>query len=152
MTPPATMIGAMRAFLCLLLIPLSAVAQTHRSEEHAFRVTTVVDRLDHPWCVAFLPDGGMLITERDGRLNRIAKGGQRTNVEGVPPVFAQGQGGLFDIALHPEFAKNGVVYLSYAGPGSGGASTELMRARLDGNRLAEAKVIFRQEPKTSGGL
>ena len=142
----------MRAFLCLLFLPLAAVAQTFQTEEHSFRLVKVVERLDHPWCVAFLPDGGMLITEREGRLNLIGKGGERTNLEGVPPVFAEGQGGLFDVALHPAFPKNGVVYLSYAARGDGGASTELMRARLEGNRLVDGKVIFRQEPKSRGGL
>jgi glucose/arabinose dehydrogenase len=146
------MIGAMRALLLLLSLPLAAAAQSYKSEEHSFRVATVVERLDHPWCVAFLPDGRMLITEREGRLNLVSKGGERTKVEGVPPVFAEGQGGLFDVSLHPEFEKNNVVYLSYAASGSGGASTELLRARLNGNRLEEAKVIFRQEPKTRGGL
>jgi glucose/arabinose dehydrogenase len=94
----------------------------------------------------------MLITEREGRLNLVDQEGKRTQVEGVPPVFAEGQGGLFDVALHPAFEKNALVYLSYAGPGAGGASTELLRARLDGNRLVDGKVIFRQEPKTRGGL
>ncbi|HUQ76344.1 MAG TPA: PQQ-dependent sugar dehydrogenase, partial [Burkholderiales bacterium] len=142
----------MRAFLCLLLLPFAVGAQTVKSDEHSFRVVKLVERLDHPWCVAFLPDGRMLVTERDGRLNLLSKNFERTNVEGVPPVFAEGQGGLFDVALHPDFAKNGIVYLSYAGPGSGGASTELLRAKLNGNRLEDAKVIFRQEPKTRGGV
>src|SRR4051812_37986540 len=109
----------MRAFLFLLAVPFAVAAQTYKSEEHAFRVVKVVERLDHPWCVAFLPDGRMLVTERDGRLNLIAKDLQRSNVEGVPQVFAEGQGGLFDVALHPTFEKNGIVYLSYAGAGGG---------------------------------
>lgn len=141
----------MRILLSFLLIPLAAAAQTFQTQEHSFRVIRVVERLDRPWCVAFLPDGRMLITERDGRLNLFAKG-ERTNVEGVPKVFAENQGGLFDVALHPGFEKNGVVYLAYAAAGSGGASTELMRARLDGNRLVDGNVIFRQDPKTGGGL
>jgi len=142
----------MRSFILLLLAPLAAAAQTYQSEEQSFRVVKVVERLDHPWCVAFLPDGRMLVTERDGRLNLVSRNFEKTTVEGVPPVFAEGQGGLFDVALHPAFEKNRIIYLSYAGAGAGGASTELRRAKLDGNRLVEGKVIFRQEPKTRGGL
>ena len=142
----------MRFVILPLLLPFAAAAQTYQSEEQSFRVVKVVERLDHPWSVAFLPDGRMLVTERPGRLSLIGKAGERTAVQGVPPVFAEGQGGLLDVALHPAFEKNATVYLSYAGAGPGGASTELMRARLNGDRLEDAKVIFRQEPKTRGGL
>jgi len=144
----------MRFLLCLLLLPGCVFGQSPYdrvidSDEQRFRVVKLFERLDHPWSIAFLPDGGFLVTERPGRLS-IISGGRQTRIEGVPPVFAEGQGGLFDVALHPAFEKNALVYLSYAGPGAGGASTELLRARLDGNRLVDGKVIFRQEPKTRG--
>src|SRR5574341_103223 len=146
----AAMSRALLALLCAL--SLAASAQTYRSDEHSFRIVKLVEGLDHPWSLAFLPDGRMLVTERPGRLNLLSKDFQRANVEGVPRVFAQGQGGLLEVALHPQFDKNGVLYLSYAGPGAGGASTELARARLNDNRLEDTRVIFRQEPKTRGGL
>jgi aldose sugar dehydrogenase len=129
----------------LVLLPLALQAQE-------FRVVKLVERLEHPWSLAFLPDGRMLVTERPGRLSILSSNFQRTNIEGVPKVFASGQGGLLDVALHPRFAENGLVYLSYAEPGEGGASTALARARLAGNRLEDLRVIFRQEPKTRGGL
>jgi len=111
-----------------------------------------VEGLDQPWSLAFLPDRRMLVTERPGRLNLIGRDFKRSNVEGVPRVYASGQGGLLEVALHPRFAENGFIYLSYAGPGDGGASTELARARLEGERLVELRVLFVEEPKTTGGL
>jgi len=136
----------MRLLLTLVLFfPLALGAQ-------APRVVKVVEGLDHPWSLAFLPDGRMLVTERPGRLNLIGRDFKRSNVEGVPRVYASGQGGLLEVALHPRFAENGVIYLSYAGPGDGGASTELARARLEGERLVDLRVLFVEEPKTTGGL
>jgi len=136
----------MRLLLCLVLFfPLAIGAQ-------APRVVKLVEGLDHPWSLAFLPDGRMLVTERPGRLNLIGRDFKRSNVEGVPRVYASGQGGLLEVALHPRFAENGFIYLSYAGPGDGGASTELARARLEGERLVELRVLFVEEPKTTGGL
>jgi glucose/arabinose dehydrogenase len=136
----------MRLLLTLVLFfPLALGAQ-------APRVVKVVEGLDHPWSLAFLPDGRMLVTERPGRLNLISRDFKRSNVEGVPRVYASGQGGLLEVALHPRFAENGVIYLSYAGPGDGGASTELTRARLEGERLVDLRVLFVEEPKTTGGL
>src|SRR5258708_9874505 len=146
------MIGAMRFLLCLVLIPSLAFAQTYKSDEQTFRVVKLVQGLDHPWSLAFLPDGRMLVTERVGRLNLLTADFKRSNVEGVPRVAASGQGGLLEVALHPRFSENGVVVLSYWGPGDGGASTESVRARLNGTGLEDAKVIFRQQPKTGGGI
>src|SRR5205823_3980404 len=88
------------------------------------------------------PSSALPVTERPGRLNLIGRDFKRTNVEGVPRVYASGQGGLLEVALHPRFAANGFIYLSYAGPGDGGASTELARGRLEGNRLVDLRVLF----------
>src|SRR5260221_6650681 len=152
MVTSTTMICAMRFLLCLVLIPSLAFAQTYKSDEQTFRVVKLVQGLDHPWSLAFLPDGRMLVTERVGRVSLLTADFKRSNVEGVPRVAASGQGGLLEVALHPRFSENGEVYLSCSGPGDGGASTELLRARLNGTRLEDAKVIFRQQPKTGGGI
>src|SRR5688572_28567365 len=131
----------------------SAGAQTITSEEHAFRVVTLVERLDHPWGLAFLPDGRMLVTEREGRLRIIGKDHrlEQQAVSGLPAVAAHGQGGLLDVALHPRYSENGLVYLSYSARGEGGVGTEVARGRLAGNRLEDVQVIFRQQPKSRAG-
>ena len=86
----------------------------------AMRVTTIADGLDHPWSVALLPDGGFLVTERPGHLRHISPDGDISDpIAGVPEVFAQGQGGLLDVALAPDFATTGRIYLTYAEPGPG---------------------------------
>jgi glucose/arabinose dehydrogenase len=130
-----------------------AGAQTVNSEEHAFRVVRIVERLEHPWGLAFLPDGRMLVTERPGRLRIVSADGRLTPapVAGVPAVAASGQGGLLDVAVHPRFPENGLVYLSYSARGEGGAGTEVARARLSGDRLDNVQVIFRMQPKSGGG-
>jgi glucose/arabinose dehydrogenase len=143
----------MRILLWLvLLFPLALGAQSYKSEEHAFRVVKLVEGLDRPWSLAFLPDGRMLVTERPGRLNLIDRDLKRSPIQGVPRVYASGQGGLLEVAIHPRFSENGLIYLSYAGPGEGGASTELARAKLTGGRLEDLQVLFVEEPKTTGGL
>jgi glucose/arabinose dehydrogenase len=94
----------------------------------------------------------MLVTERPGRLRVISEDGALSEpLAGVPDVAASGQGGLLDVALDPDFASNRLVYLSYAEPGAGGASTAVARGRLDGGALKDVQVIFRQQPKVSGG-
>lgn len=146
----------------LLALTLSGLAgatgQPVRSEKATFRVTIVTAGLEHPWAVAFLPDGRYLVTERPGRLRLIAADGRLDPhpVAGVPPVAAIGQGGLLDVVLHPKFADNGWVYLSYAGAGEGGAGTEVARGRwvsdARGNRLEGLQVIYRQQPKSDGRI
>jgi aldose sugar dehydrogenase len=116
------------------------------------RIETVAEGLEHPWGLAFLPDRRMLVTERPGRLRIVSTNGAVSKpLAGVPEVFAQGQGGLLDVALDPDFAASRLVYLSYAEPGQGGASTAVARGRLDGDRLQDVRVIFRQQPKVGGG-
>jgi glucose/arabinose dehydrogenase len=117
-------------------------------------VETVASGLNHPWGLAFLPDGRMLVTERPGRLRVVSSDGQISKpVNGVPRVFAQGQGGLLDVALDPNFVDNRLVYISFAEPGEGGASTAVARGRLnaDATALENPAVIFRQMPKVGGG-
>ncbi len=119
-----------------------------RSEKLELRLQTVAAGLEHPWGMAFLPDGRVLVTERPGRLRIVAKDGSLSApLDGVPPVAVGGQGGLLDVTLHPGFADNGLLYLSYSEPGEGGNSTAVARGRLDGNALREVEVIFSQQPK-----
>lgn len=128
--------------------------QPIKTEEYAIRVVKLVEGLEHPWGLAFLPDGRILVTERPGRLRVIGQDRKLAPdaVSGLPPVAAQGQGGLLDIALHPRFSENGLVYLSYSARGEGGIATEVARGRLSGNRFEDMQVVFRQQPKSSGGL
>jgi glucose/arabinose dehydrogenase len=139
-------------FLALSLLALPVAAQVHRAQDHAFRVVEVVRGLEEPWGLAFLPDGRMLVTEKGGRLRVVADGKLDPRpVAGMPEVAVHGQGGLMDVALHPKFADNGLVYVSFAARGTDGVGTELARGRLVGHRLEEVRVIFRQSPKGSTG-
>jgi glucose/arabinose dehydrogenase len=140
---------ALAAAVALVLAASAAGAQTIQTQEHALRVVKIAADLEHPWGLAFLPDGRMLVTERPGRL-RIVRDGKLDPqpVSGLPRIVARGQGGLLDVALHPRYAENNLVYFSYAGPGKGGIGTEVARGRLVGHRLEEVQVIFRLEPKS----
>lgn len=114
----------------------------------------VTGGLKRPWGMAFLPDGSILVTERVGTLRRIVDGRASAPLDGLPAVFASGQGGLLDIALDPEFATNRLVYLSYSEPADGGrAGTAVLRATLsaDQTRLVDGEVIFRANKKSGGG-
>lgn len=127
---------------------------TPASTEGVVRVETVARGLEHPWSLAFLPDGRLLVTERPGRLRLVSANGAVSDpLGGVPEVYARGQGGLLDVALDPRFAENQLVYLSYAEPGDGGttAGTAVARGRLADGRLENATVIYRQQPKVRGG-
>jgi glucose/arabinose dehydrogenase len=112
-----------------------------------FKVTEIAKRLDHPWSMAFLPDGSILVTERIGRL-RLIKGGSLLPeaIKGVPAVHTGSQAGLFDIVLHPNFAHNNTVYLTYAAGTSAANGTQVARARFDGTALLDLKVIFKAMP------
>jgi aldose sugar dehydrogenase len=122
------------------------------SEQATFELVTVVSGLEHPWGMAFLPDDSILVTERPGRV-RIVRDGQLDPepIDGVPAVYASGQGGLLDVALHPEFESNRLVYLSYAAPLDRGAHTHVARAQLGERALEDLEVIFRARPPASGG-
>ncbi|WP_420347907.1 PQQ-dependent sugar dehydrogenase [Pelagibius sp.] len=151
LVPPTLMTAGLLALAAVAAVPAQSAEITEQSEQADFKVVPLTEGLDHPWGLAFLPDGGMLITERSGDL-RLFKDGRLESgaVAGVPEVAARGQGGLLDVAVHPSFAENGLIYLSYAGPGEGGASTEVARGRLDGMTLQDVEVIFRATPKSGG--
>ena len=148
---PALVAAATGAALALL--PPASHGQTIKTQEHGVRLVKVVEGLEYPWGLAFLPDGRMLVTERPGRLRIVGKDGKLVPqaVAGLPQVAVHGQGGLLDVALHPRFTQNDLVYLSYAARGEGGISTEVARGRLSANRLENLEVIFRQQPKSGSG-
>lgn len=116
------------------------------------QVSVLAQGLDHPWGLALLPEGGFLVTERSGQLRRVgADGAISAPLAGVPKVFAEGQGGLLDVVLAPDFATSRRIYLSYAEPGDNGtAGTAVATATLGADALTEVKVIYRQEPKLEG--
>lgn len=146
MTATCHRLGAGRALRVLMLVLLiSGCGAEAPAAGH--RVRILVEGLDHPWALAFLPDGGILVTERSGRLLRIdVDGGRRRALDGVPAVAARGQGGLLDIALHPEFARTRWVYLSYATATASGLTTAVGRGRLEDTRLAAFEELFRARP------
>jgi aldose sugar dehydrogenase len=112
-----------------------------------YKVTEIARGLDHPWSMAFLPDGSMLVTERVGRLRLIKNGALLPQpIAGVPPVHTGSQAGLFDIVLHPNFAQNNLVFLTYAAGTAAANGTQVARARFDGNALHDLQVIFKAMP------
>jgi glucose/arabinose dehydrogenase len=121
------------------------------SEEATFRVVKMLDGLEHPWAVAWLPDGRMLLTERPGQMV-LADGDSTTSLSGVPDVWARGQGGLLDVRLHPDYDETGWIYFTYSASGSGGAGTILSRAKLDGTALTDVETLYRQFPFVESGV
>jgi glucose/arabinose dehydrogenase len=136
-------------------LPSTALAQQTRAPaapRTAVNVETFATGLEHPWGLQFLPDGRLLVTERPGRLRLVSpQGALSPPIAGVPKVSAAGQGGLLDVALAPDFAKTGEIYLSFAEPRKGGGNgTSVARGKLDltdaGGHLTDVEVIFRQQP------
>lgn len=128
--------------------------QSFQSDAYPLKLVTVATGLRHPWGMAFLPDGRMIVTEREGDIRLVTPQGEKSPpLKGVPEAFVSGQGGLLDVALDPNHAENRLIYVSFAEPGPGGAGTAVLRAALDlaGNALKNGTIIFRQEPKTDGG-
>ncbi len=129
-------------------LPTQAVS----SQNGQVTVTTIAGGLEHPWSVALLPDGGFLVTERAGRLRHVsADGAVSEPLSGVPTVWAEGQGGLLDVVLAPDFATSKRIFLSYSEPGpDGSAGTAVATATLGDKALSDVKVFYRQEPKLVG--
>lgn len=133
---------------------VNAAPAVHTSDTGRYAVTELVIGLEHPWGLAFIPGGDMLVTERPGRLRRISSGGQVSPpVTGLPDLFVDGQAGLLDVAVSPTFASDNLVYLSFAEPNLRGnkAGTSVVRGRLQGGVLHDPEVVYRQEPKVSHG-
>lgn len=143
--------------LCLLVLCLGIVGATHaktiNTEAVNLRVETLKSGFSHPWGITELPDGDLLITERNGNLKRLTPNGLVVSILGTPKnVFQEGQGGLLDIALAPDFATNQRLYLSYAAVDEQGqAGTEVMVATLSKDVLIDSRVIFKALPKRGGG-
>jgi len=124
--------------------PQGAIVQ---SEKQKFQVDTITNQLKNPWGIAFLPDGRILVTEREGEI-RIVEDGKLLDekIQGVPAVYAKGQGGLLDIQLHPNFKENAFIYLSYSKPVADSGGTVIARAKLDGNSLTNLEELFQSVP------
>ncbi len=123
-----------------------------KTEPQTYTIEKVVPDISIPWGMVWLPDGSMLITEKSGTLFHF-KNGEKQKIANVPKVYDRGQGGLLDIELHPNYAENGWIYITYAseeGPGKGG-NTALIRCKLDGNSLSQIEKLYKAEPNTTGG-
>lgn len=143
--------------MCLWNLPLpgflgmacaiAAPAEPIRTEVETIQVREIAGGLEHPWAVAFLPNGDMLVTERPGRMRLIADGELRDEpVAGMPPIFARRQGGLLDLVLDPEFARNQQIYFAYSHAEGELTTTRVMRARFAPEGLSEQEVIFEAKP------
>lgn len=127
-------------------------AETYSSQKASIETVVLTDDLEHPWGMAFLPDGRMLVSERSGNLRIVSTDGAVSDpLSGLPEVYARGQGGLLDVALHPDFEANSLVYFTYAQPNGDGARTALARGRLDGTALRDMETIFAADNMASGG-
>lgn len=130
----------------------SSSAEATRAEAGAPFGISAIAALDNPWAMTFLPDGRMLVTEKAGRLRIVTQDGKISDaLDGIPAVADAGQGGLADVVLHPDFANNQYVYLSYAEPRPDGTvGTAVGRGKLTALGLDGFQVIWRQEPGVSG--
>lgn len=111
------------------------------------------DGVSVPWGMAWLPNGDLLVTDRSGKLLRVKDGNLVAEISGLPKIYAQGQGGLLDIRLHPNYSDNGWIYIAYSSPeGEGdGANTAIMRAKLQNNTLVDSEVLYKATPNTTRG-
>jgi len=145
--------AAAASTIALSIASAQAPSEVQRSALHNYRIVMVADGLMNPWSIAFLPGGDMLVTERPGRLRIIRNGALLPNpVPGTPTVLAQGQGGLLDVALHPQFAQNHFIYFSYSKPltPGPGATTAVARGRFENDQVTGLQDIFVAETRGAG--
>lgn len=136
----------------IVCFPLSTSAEIIGTEKAKVNATILIENLDHPWSLAFLPNGHMLITERSGDLLLFDdKGKNRQRIRGLPDSEAYGQGGLLDVRPHPDFANNQWLYISYAAEGENGVGTEVSRGKLQGTQLTQVEKLFQLQPKSYKG-
>ncbi|EED31796.1 soluble aldose sugar dehydrogenase YliI [gamma proteobacterium NOR5-3] len=129
-----------------LIVTLLCLGAQIGSAQDDYRLLTVADNLRWPWSIARLPDNSFLITEREGRLIHLDKNANRHVLQGTPATVFAGQGGYFDVVLHPKFAKNRLIYLSYAEGVENANGTAVFRAKFEDGRLSEGQRILRVEP------
>ena len=151
-------IAATCAIICILIISVVApgaepiITRGDVPAERGFRAVTLLQGLEHPWSMAWLPNGDLLVTERPGRLRRVSGGRLAVApIAGVPEVFASGQGGLLDVSLHPEFEENRRIYFTYAHGNTQANRTRVASAVLSGDSLKNWQVIFEVGDDKSGG-
>ena len=139
--------GRTALLLGLVTVPVTALAEEFATDKAKVRVDVVASGLEFPWAVEVLPDGAYLVTERPGRLRIVRDGALSAPIEGVPEVAARGQGGLLDVALSPNFAKDRTIYMTAALTYDGGTGTGVIRAKLseDERALSDVKTIFRMK-------
>ncbi len=136
----------------LLLFYTTACSQPLESSDSRFHLEVLTDQLEHPWALAFLPDGEVLISERPGRLRRWHNGQLDPEpIPGLPEIHASGQGGLLDLALHPEFSRNRLLYFSYAARHQQGVTTHVARGRYQAGALTDVELLLVAEPASRGG-
>lgn len=150
-------IGVVSSLVALTAMTASAQTRTFNTEQHKVNAITVVKGLKHPWAVAFLPDGRMLVTERGGNM-RVVDGGKLVDapIAGLPKATEFGQGGLLDVVVHPKYAETGWIYWSYNAVEGGLHGTEVARGKLGGTRdkpaMTDVQVLFKMSPKSERGF
>lgn len=131
----------------------AGLGQKAKNAPVTYKLEHIATGLSHPWSLAFLPDGDLLVTERDGRLSRIAKDtGKKQIIQNLPPVISYGQGGLLEVLPHPDFAGNGLIYLSHSIPVGDKVTLAVTTAKLEGAELTELREIFRLPKPSSSGV
>lgn len=140
-------------FILLASLAIITALPVFAASDDKYRVEPVFKGIGVPWGMVWLPGGDMLVSEREGNLYRIRNAKIQAKIKGLPKVHANGQGGLLDLELHPSYADNGWLYLSYSSTeGDGkGSNTAIMRAKLDGDTLVNQEVLYKAEPNTERG-